>query len=88
MLMTRATPRRSLAKTVSWRIIATTDTFVLTFLSATIFGADLGITTEQATGLAATVAGLELITKLVLYYLHERGWSRLKWGMDDHPSSS
>ena len=88
MLMTRATPRRSLAKTVSWRIIATTDTFVLTFLSATIFGADLGITAEQATGLAATVAGLELITKLLLYYVHERGWSRLKWGMDNHTSSS
>ena len=86
--MTRATPRRSLAKTVSWRIIATTDTFVLTFLSATFFGADLGITAEQATGLAATVAGLELITKLLLYYVHERGWSRLKWGMDDHPSTS
>ena len=88
MLMTRATPRRSLAKTVSWRIIATTDTFVLTFLSATFFGADLGITTEQATGLAATVAGLELITKLLLYYVHERGWSRLKWGMDNHTSSN
>ena len=86
--MTRATPRRSLAKTISWRIIATTDTFVLTFLSATFFGADLGITAEQATGLAATVAGLELITKLLLYYVHERGWSRLKWGMDNHTYSS
>tara|TARA_B100000035_G_C20887098_1_gene503203 strand:+ start:404 stop:562 length:159 start_codon:yes stop_codon:yes gene_type:complete len=46
-------------------------------------GADLGITAEQATGLAATVAGLELVTKIALYYIHERGWARFKWGMDE-----
>ena len=77
-----ATPMRSLVKTVTWRIIATTDTFLLTFLSATYMGEDLGITFDQATGLAATVAGLELVTKLALYYLHERGWARLNWGIE------
>ncbi|MBH32963.1 MAG: hypothetical protein CMB75_00985 [Euryarchaeota archaeon] len=82
--MGHATPMRSLAKTLTWRIIATTDTFLLTYLSATYLGADLGITFEQATGLAATVAGLELITKLALYYLHERGWARLQWGIEKH----
>ena len=45
-------------------------------------GEDLGITFDQATGLAATVAGLELVTKLALYYLHERGWARLNWGTE------
>ena len=82
--MGHATPKRSLAKTLTWRVIATTDTFLLTFISATYMGADLGITYDQATGLAATVAGLELITKLALYYLHERGWAQFKWGMDKH----
>ena len=80
--MGHASPMRSLAKTLTWRIIATTDTFLLTYLSATYLGSDLGITFDQATGLAATVAGLELITKLALYYLHERGWARFNWGMD------
>lgn len=78
--MGQATPMRSLAKTLTWRIIATADTFILTFLSATYLAADLGITSDQATGLAATVAALELVTKLALYYLHERGWARLNWG--------
>ena len=82
--MGHATPMRSLAKTLTWRIIATTDTFLLTYISATYLGSDLGITFDQATGLAATVAGLELITKLALYYLHERGWARFKWGTDKH----
>lgn len=80
--MGHATPMRSLVKTMTWRVIATTDTFLLTYISATYLGADLGITSDQATGLAATVAGLELVTKLALYYLHERGWARLKWGID------
>lgn len=83
--MGHATPMRSLVKTMTWRIIATTDTFLLTYISATYLGADLGITSDQATGLAATVAGLELVTKLALYYLHERGWARLKWGIDKQP---
>ena len=78
--MSQATPIRSLAKTLTWRIVATTDTFLLTYFSATFMGADLGITTQQATGLAATVAGLELITKIVLYYIHERGMGAIQMG--------
>ena len=66
-----ATKKRSLAKTISWRIIATTDTFIL----AWIFTSDEVI--------AASIAGLEVVTKLVLYYLHERGWSSLEWGQDN-----
>ena len=80
--MGHASPMRSLVKTLTWRIIATTDTFLLTYLSATYLGSDLGITFDQATGLAATVAGLELITKLALYYLHERSWARFNWGIN------
>ncbi len=75
-----STKKRSLIKTITWRIIATTDTFILTLLSATWFSDDLGITSSEAFALAGTVAGLEVITKMVLYYLHERGWSSLEWG--------
>jgi len=66
-----ATKKRSLAKTISWRVIATTDTFIL----AWIFTSDEVI--------AASIAGLEVMTKLVLYYLHERGWSSLEWGQEN-----
>ena len=75
-----STKKRSFLKTVTWRVIATTDTFILTLISATWFSEDLGIDSSEAFALAGTVAGLEVITKMILYYLHERGWSSLEWG--------
>ena len=29
---------------------------------------------------AGMIAGFEVITKMVLYYLHERGWNKITWG--------
>ena len=78
-----ASKKRSLAKTLTWRIIATTDTFILTLVSATWFSDELGISSSEAVALAGTVAALEVVTKMVLYYLHERGWSSLDWGLDE-----
>ncbi len=78
-----ASKKRSLAKTLTWRIIATTDTFILTLVSATWFSDELGIGSSEAVALAGTVAALEVVTKMVLYYLHERGWSSLDWGQDE-----
>ena len=75
-----STKKRSLIKTLTWRIIATTDTFILTLISATWFSEDLGIDSSEAFALAGTVAGLEVVTKMILYYLHERRWSSLEWG--------
>ena len=66
-----ATKKRSLVKTISWRIIATTDTFILAWL----------FTSDEV--VAASIAGLEVVTKLILYYLHERGWSSLEWGQQN-----
>ena len=66
-----ATKKRSLAKTISWRVIATTDTFIIAWI----------FTSDQV--IAASIAGLEVVTKLVLYYVHERGWSSLDWGQEN-----
>ena len=66
-----ATKKRSLAKTISWRVIATTDTFIIAWI----------FTSDQA--IAASIAGIEVLTKLVLYYAHERGWSSLDWGQEN-----
>ena len=76
---------RSLIKTLTWRLIATTDTFLLTFFAATWVGGDLGISGTPATGLAATVASLEIVTKIFLYYFHERAWSWSNWGLEEVP---
>lgn len=62
------TPSRSLAKAVSWRTVGTVDTFLISWF---ITGQPL-----LATGIAAT----EIVTKIVLFWLHERGWNKIFWG--------
>ncbi len=59
-------PRRSVAKAVSWRSLATADTFLISWL----------ITGRAAT--AGGIAATEVLTKVVLFYLHERGWNLLR----------
>ncbi len=61
---------RSLLKTISWRLLGTLDTIVLSFI---ITG---------SLKMAASIGGVELITKMVLYYLHERVWSKLNIGKE------
>lgn len=58
------TIRRHIAKTISWRIVGTADTMVLSWL----------ITGSIEAGLQIGVA--DVTTKMVLYYLHERAWFR------------
>jgi uncharacterized membrane protein len=60
--------QRSALKAITWRVIGTADTFLISWL---------------ATGkpsLAAAIAGSEVVTKTILYYFHERGWNKIKWG--------
>jgi len=62
--------KRSLAKTISWRVLATTDTFIISWF----------VTGELI--FAGAIASLEILTKTVLYYLHERGWNKIRWGIN------
>lgn len=62
------THARSVLKAVSWRVIGTIDTFVISWLL-----------TGKLT-LAGSIAGLELVTKLGWYYFHERLWAAISWG--------
>lgn len=59
---------RSLAKAISWRITGTIDTFIVSwFITGTL---------SLATGIALT----EIMTKVGLFWLHERVWNRIRWG--------
>jgi uncharacterized membrane protein len=61
-------PIRSVAKALSWRIVGTLDTLVVSyFLTGQI-------------SLAASIASVDFITKLILYFFHERIWNVIKWG--------
>jgi len=64
------TKSRSAVKAITWRAVGTADTFVISFL----------ITKEPVT--AGAIASFEIITKTVLYYFHERGWNKIKWGRE------
>jgi len=59
---------RSLAKAVSWRITGTIDTFIVSWL----------ITGEIL--LASSIASIEIMTKILLYWAHERVWNKISWG--------
>ena len=59
---------RSITKAVSWRITGTMDTFIISFL----------VTGKPKFALA--ISGIEVFTKIILYYFHERLWNRLSFG--------
>lgn len=59
----------TLYKTISWRIIATTGTFII---SGTILNAFDEV--------ALYVALIELVSKFILYYFHEKLWLKLPLG--------
>ncbi len=63
-------PIRSLAKAISWRITGSLDTILLSWLFTQ------NVNTALSIGLA------EVLTKTLLYYGHERVWSRVRLGVD------
>lgn len=56
--------RRHLAKTITWRVIGTVDTVLIGWV----------VTGDPWIGVQ--VGGVEMVTKMVLYYFHERAWFR------------
>ncbi len=60
--MATASYKRHLAKTITWRLVGSIDTFLLSWV----------ITGSPLTGMKIGVS--EVVTKMVLYYLHERVW--------------
>ena len=62
--------KRHIAKTISWRIVGTLDTIILSRI----------ITGSWTIGL--TIGGVEVLTKIALYFLHERAWYKFsKYGL-------
>lgn len=69
---TEITKRQSLFKTTSWRIVATTTTFLIS-----------GAVLQRFDEVALYIALLELTSKFILYYIHERLWLKLPIGFFD-----
>lgn len=65
----RESHKRSILKGVTWRLIASTTTMAVVLF---------------ATGdllLVAGVGAIDVTAKVFFYYLHERSWGKVKWGI-------
>ncbi len=61
-------PMRSIVKSISWRMVGTMDTIIISYL----------VTGTLA--MAFSIGAVELVTKMLLYFFHERLWNSIKWG--------
>lgn len=66
--ITKDSPGRSILKAISWRVVATATTMaIIYYVSGSLDWALVG-------------GGLDIVLKLLLYYLHERLWTNIQWG--------
>lgn len=66
--MAREAHLRSVVKAFSWRMTGSIDTLVISWFI-----------TGRLT-VAMTITGIELFTKIALFWAHERAWLNIKWG--------
>jgi len=59
---------RSVVKAISWRTVGTLDTIIVSYF----------VTGNLV--MAASIGTIEVLTKIVIYYCHERIWNRLSFG--------
>lgn len=58
---------KSMVKAISWRIIGTIDTILISWLLT------------GALSVALSIGSIEVFSKFFLYYGHERIWNMIKW---------
>ena len=59
---------RSIGKSISWRVLASCDTVLISYIITGSFA------------IAASIGSIEVLTKMILYYFHERAWNRFEFG--------
>ena len=63
------TTRRSIVKTISWRLVGSSAVLLISFLMTDNFA------------LAGSIATVQLILNTLLYFIHERIWNKIQWGI-------
>ncbi len=66
--LVRDRPLKSILKAVTWRMVGTADTIIISYLL-----------TGKAI-IAFSIGSIEVFTKMFLYFIHERLWEQLRWG--------
>lgn len=64
--------KRTIVKTISWRVTGSLDTMFISYL----------ITGNLQ--IAASIGLIEVFTKMLLYYFHERVWNKIKFGRKNY----
>lgn len=64
-------PIRSVVKAISWRLVGTIDTLLVSWYAT----GDLTV--------ASSIASIDFATKMILYFFHERAWNATKWGKNE-----
>ena len=63
--------KRQIAKAITFRVLGTLDTILASWFITGSF--EIG----------AILGGIEVVTKIILYFLHERVWDKyIKYGLD------
>lgn len=70
-IVRRETQKRTCVKSIGWRIIAT----ITTILISLIYIGDLSM--------AFKIGIIDSLLKFVFYYLYERGFSKIRWGIEE-----
>lgn len=68
--------KRHILKTITWRVVGTIDTIILSWI----------ISGDPFIGLS--IGGAEVITKMGLYYFHERIWYNFDFGVKKREKTS
>lgn len=68
MVKTKVTVKRHLLKTITWRIVGTIDTMLIGWF----------VSGDPLIGL--TIGSFEIVTKMILYFIHERVWYKINFG--------
>jgi uncharacterized membrane protein len=63
------TGKRSIAKALTYRAWQSLNTFLISLV------------VTGRIDMAAAIVSVEVIVKIVIYFFHERIWSRIKWGL-------
>ena len=67
----KANYKRQIAKAITFRVLGTIDTVLVSWFITDSF--EIG----------AILGGIEVVTKIILYFLHERVWDKyIKYGLD------
>ncbi len=75
--MDKDSPSRSVLKAISWRLIASGATFIISF---TIFTQATQTAFRDVLGAVSLITSVDILAKLFLYYFHERLWTNILWG--------